>query len=178
MTTVPQTLRVRVTSKEPLALDIVSFKLVSFGDGVVTDMLRMQQVLNISHKWEQDSPQSMTPRYAAAVYFVGKNAKQYKKGRHLASQFVPFAERTVSTTVGHIRKGVDASRYDLLVKKARVGDSAKEGPPDPELVGTADEETVSGSEQFTYCVVCVLSKSVAPVQHDPASQGKPMNLQR
>ena len=128
----------------------------SSGDGVVSDMLRMQEVLKIAHRWGPSAPQSKLPRYGGALYFVGRSSKQYKKPRHLASQFIPFADRTVATIVTNLMKVVDKTRFDLLVKKARVADSAKDGPPNIELVGTEDEETVSGSEQFTYCVACVL----------------------
>ena len=124
-------------------------------DGVVADVLRIQELLSISHRWGETSPQARTPRFGAVLYYVGKNSQQYKKGRHLAAQFIPFAERTVATSLKNIRKVVDVSRFDLLVKKSRVVDSAKDGAPNPELVGTEDEETVSGSEQFTYCVACV-----------------------
>lgn len=129
-------------------------------DGIVADMLRMQSMLQIAHRWGPSAPHAKVSRYAAVLYFVGKNAKQYRKGRHLASQFITFADRSVETTVSNMRRVVDSSRFDLLVKRARVIDSAKEAPPDPELVGTAEEETVSGSEQFTYCVACVLRERI------------------
>ncbi|WP_370678851.1 hypothetical protein [Comamonas sp. GB3 AK4-5] len=125
-------------------------------DGIVADMLRMQSMLQIVHRWGPRAPHTKVSRYAAVLYFVGKNTDQYKKKRHLASQFIPFANRSVNTTVRNIRRVVDSSRFDLLVKKTRVHDSAKDAPPNLELVGTAEEETVSGSEQLTYCVVCVL----------------------
>ncbi len=127
-------------------------------DGVVADVLRIQELLSISHRWGEAGPQARTPRFGAVLYYVGKNSQQYKKGRHLAAQFIPFADRTVDTSLMNIRKVVDATRFELLIKKIRVVDSAKDGAPDPELVGTADEESVSGSEQFTYCVACVVNE--------------------
>lgn len=125
-------------------------------DGIVADTLRLQELLRIVHRWGVNTPQVRVPRYGAIVYYVGKNAGQYKKGRHLTSQLIPFANRTVATSLKNVRKIVDQTRFTLLTKKIRVVDSAKDGPPSPELVGTEDEETVSGAEQLTYCVVCVL----------------------
>jgi Holliday junction resolvase-like predicted endonuclease len=125
-------------------------------DGIVADMLRLQELLRIAHRWGGNSPQVHIPRYGAVVYYVGKNNGQYKKGRHLTSQLIPFANRTVATSLKNLRKIVDETRFTLLTKKVRVADSAKDGRPRPELVGTEDEETVSGDEQLTYCVVCVL----------------------
>jgi Holliday junction resolvase-like predicted endonuclease len=127
-------------------------------DGLVADMLRMQQLLSIVHRWGADNPMNRIARYGSVLYYVGKNAVNYKKARHLASQFIPFADRSVSTSLANLRKVVDNSKYTLLTKKIRVIDSAKDSPPEPELVGTEEEEMASGHEQFTYCVVCVLSK--------------------
>lgn len=128
-------------------------------DGIVADMLRLQALLRIVHRWGAKGPHARIPRYGAVLYFVGKNAQQYKKGRHLASQFIPFADRSVATSLKNVRKVIDETKFTLLTKKARVLDSAKDGPPNPELVGTEDEDTVSGAEQFTYCVACVLFES-------------------
>lgn len=128
-------------------------------DGIVADALRLQALLRIVHKWGVSAPQARVPRFGAILYFVGKNAQQYKKGRHLAAQFIPFANRSVTTSLENVRKVIDESKFTLITKKSRVLDSAKDGPPNPELVGTADEDTVSGAEQFTYCVACVISES-------------------
>jgi hypothetical protein len=51
----------------------------SSGDGIVADMLRMQAVLKIAHKWGSNALGGQLPRYGAVLYFVGKNSKQYKK---------------------------------------------------------------------------------------------------
>jgi hypothetical protein len=125
-------------------------------DGIVADALRIQELLSITHRWGEDAPHSKLPRFGALLYYVGKNSQQYERGRHLASQFIPFADRTVESSLKNIRKILDTARYSMLVKKARVVDSARDAGPDPELVGTQDEEQVSNKEQFTYCVVCVL----------------------
>jgi hypothetical protein len=125
-------------------------------DGVASDVQRMQELLSITHRWGGSAPQSRLRRYAAVVYFVGKSASQYKKGRHLASQFMPFADRTVATSLKNLHKVLDKTKFHSLVRKQRVVDSAIEGSPDPELVGTQDEELVSGLERFTYCVCVVI----------------------
>lgn len=122
-------------------------------DGIVADILRVQELMSIPHKLGLNSK---LPRFGAVLYFVGKNSREYRKGRHLASQFIPYADRTVATSLKNVQRVIDISRFRLLVKKLRVLDSAADGPPDPLLVNTEFEETVSGREQFTYCVVCVL----------------------
>jgi Holliday junction resolvase-like predicted endonuclease len=128
-------------------------------DGIVADMLRLQEILRIAHRWGRNAPQAKVPRFGAIVYYVGKNAGQYTKGRHLASQLIPFASRTIATSLKNVQKIVDNTCFTLLTKNVRVADSAKDEPPRPELFGTEDEETVSGAEQLTYCVVGVLSEA-------------------
>ncbi|MHC3915111.1 hypothetical protein ACI0FN_01074 [Alcaligenes nematophilus] len=142
----------------PQVLVEVKDQISGVDDGIVSDMLRMQSTLQIAHRWGERAAHNKIPRYGAVLYFVGKNSKQYKKERNLASQFIPFADRTVATTVSNINKVIDTSRFKLLMKKVRVVDSAKSDCPNPEYIGTSDEETVSGSEQFTYCVACVLQE--------------------
>lgn len=126
-------------------------------DGIVADAERLQALLGIVHKWGEKGPHARTPVFGGILYFVGKNSQQYKHGRHLASQFIPYADRSVTTSVKKVRQVIDESKFNLIIKKSRVLDSAKDSPAKPELIGTIDEETVSGSEQFTYCVACVLS---------------------
>ena len=52
---------------------------------------------------------------------------------------------------------LDSTAFDFEFKVERVIDSAKNGPPDAALIGTEHEETLSGHEQFTQCVVVVIS---------------------
>jgi hypothetical protein len=130
-------------------------------DGVVADVLRLQEFLRIPHRWGANSPQARIPHFGAILYYVGKNSQQYKRGRHLASQFLTYSKRSVETSLSNLRNAVDQSAFDLLVKHARVVDSAKNGPPDSTLVATEDEETVSGHEQFTVCIACVISPKAA-----------------
>lgn len=128
-------------------------------DGLREDLVRLQQFLDIVHKWAK--PGDVWPKwpvYGALVFFVGKNAAQYKKDRYLAAHFLPFADRTVDTAVTKLEALVDKTKFKLIFDKRRVVDSAKDGPPPPDTIGTEFEETVSGKEQFTYCVACVLHR--------------------
>lgn len=133
-------------------------------DGLLEDLNRLQQLLRVEHKWSEQgvTARSLSPRFGALHFFIGKNAQQYRSGRFLASDMGRFADRTVNTVLAKLRAAVDSTAFELNSGTRRVIDSAKNGPPDPRNIGTEYEETVSGAEQFTYCVACVLHRKTRP----------------
>jgi hypothetical protein len=149
----------------------------SSGDGIVEDLQRLIEFANVTHRFErkasatvpQDSVERSrhlpsAQRFCGIIYFVGRNAANFKNRPHLASQFLPRAQQTIDTTLGKLQKIADAAGFELLSGVRRVKDSAKDGPPDPETIGTEFEETVSGREQFTMCVACVVYMPTSDVK--------------
>lgn len=149
----------------------------SSGDGIVEDLERLIEISLITHRWERragdPAPTDLrersrhlpqVQRFCGLIYFVGRNAVDYKTRPHLASQFLPRVNRTIQTTLGKLQKVTDAVGFKLQSSAVRVKDSAKDGPPDPTTVGTEFEETVSGNEQFTMCVACVAYSPVPAAQ--------------
>ena len=126
-------------------------------DGIVSDLARLQEFLKITHRLGEKAIGHKLPRFGALLYFVGKNSQKYKNGRHLAAQFEKPSAKTVHTTIEKLKSVLDTTAFDFEFKVERVIDSAKNGPPDAALIGTEHEETLSGHEQFTQCVVVVIT---------------------
>lgn len=146
----------------PQILIEVKDQITGTDDGLIEDLCRLQDFLKIEHKWnkrKRTAPWLNLPQYGVLVFFVGKNSESYKNDRYLASHFEPNADKTVETVIKKLKKHVSPS-FNIDWAKTRVLDSAKDGPGDPRAIGTELEEELSGKEQFTYCIVCVLRRLI------------------
>lgn len=138
---------------EPLAVIEVKYQLTGTNDGLVSDVVRLQQLLALRHRF--------FPKYrfqfGGIVSYVTKSATQYEPPKYFDHEFERYAGRSVKTVEKNIKAALNATSFDIAFLSGRCVDSSKDGEKPDDLVGTEFEDEISGAERMTKYLVAVIS---------------------